>query len=966
MKRYIFFLGLMGAYATTNAQMYWQASAVQVTKNSTAQTKNTANTFKLDLKGLEKALQTAPTRESGQQGVEIMFPNSSGEFEAYEVYLSHVMDPALAKQYGLASYVGYPKSKNGNYLRFSLSPEGLQATINSNGKVDFIELKDQNKTQTYRVGHKQNTDGKIKCEQHSSADQVINELKSKPRHSSARIDHSMANNKEFRTLKIAISVSGEYYQFFGDLPKTLAGINATITTVNAIYERELATTLQVINTPGLIYTNPATDPYTQTALIGGDQTNPLHDEIQANFNTYFTNNPANYDLGHTFFAIKSAGNAGDVGCACNPQKKSKAFTSHKKPQGAAFDVDFVAHEIGHQLGATHVFSYEIEKGSTTQVEPGSGSTIMAYAGITNADVQKQTDDYFNAISIVQIKNYLANQNCGSVVNVPNQLPNVVMAAPYTIPHSTPFFLEANANDPDGNALTYNWEQSDIATSPVTEVYLEMDQGPHFRSWPPSTSAKRYFPKYQTVLDGKLWDAKNWEALSNHETQFNFKLSVRDNAVNKPLVRIEDQVVNVSSDGPFQINNLNRLSKIWLGKAFDLTWDVANTTASQYASPNVRISISNDNGATWDILQYSTPNDGQQPLVIPNSYVNGNIRFKIEAIGNIFYCLSPSVAVLPDEPCQQKLPQNIYIEELSNQSAYILWEVGSRSIYSFRYRKVGDTNWTEVATRGNSVRLSQLLENQKYEFQVASICDGKVSEYTAAQSFSTKLGKVLICNIQSMDSSEHSISNVTVNGMSQDSGPSPYADYTKNLNKHIRLAVGSSGHKISVSSKSRDSSLLTIMAWIDFNSDGNFDSSEIILNSKKQDATTVSANFSVPSNAKNIADYSTLRVMLSDNNGEELDTCANLNNGEIEDYAVVFYAEKAKLDIAPRLAKDTLNIINNQAEQVIYKIYDMEGRLLKNRLSNKELIINIEDLQAGKYVVELIDGDNRSKTNFIKQ
>jgi hypothetical protein len=58
------------------------------------------------------------------------------------------------------------------------------------------------------------------------------------------------------------------------------------------------------------------------------------------------------------------------------------------------NIDFVVHEIGHQLGANHTFSYELE-GTGVNVEP-SGSTIMGYAGITSDyDVQAASDDYLH-------------------------------------------------------------------------------------------------------------------------------------------------------------------------------------------------------------------------------------------------------------------------------------------------------------------------------------------------------------------------------------------------------------------------------------------------------------------------------------------------------------------------------------------------------------------------------------------
>jgi hypothetical protein len=626
--------------------------------------------FNLNIEPLRKELFTIVDNQSKHSTI-ISLPNADGNFEQFEVYEASNFEPALqAKFPEIRAYSGKGITDKYALLKLSISPQGISTMVfRADNPSEFIEAYSQDHT-IYSVYKSQRDKGKLPwtC---TTEDKQMDASISKELPTS---NWTQSSTGELKTLRLAQSCNGEYANYFGatssaQVALVLAGFNATLTRCNGCYEKDLALHLNLIaNTTDVIYYNPATDPY--TAWNVGNGLDDWNDQLMNTLHTIIGD--ANFDIGHMFGRSGGGGNAGCIGCVCtnvlstgggaNNSYKGAGITSPADniPQGDNFDIDYVVHEVGHQLGGNHTFSHGNE-GTGVNKEVGSGITIMGYAGITNYDLAPHSIDIYHEASIQQIQNNLAGKTCPITTNITanNATPVVAPVSNYTIPISTPFALTGSATDANNDPLTYCWEQNDNSTTTGagSNASPTKTTGPNWLSWSPTASPTRLLPKLSTILVGGFTTAQVGgdagmlsEALSSVSRTLNFRLTVRDNSPYVPVspgpakvgqTAFTDMVVTVTNtSGPFQVTVPNTNVSWPAGSTQTITWDVNNTTAAPVSCANVKISLSTDGGQTFPtVLSASTANDGTESVTMPSISPVSTCRVKIEAVGNIFFDIS---------------------------------------------------------------------------------------------------------------------------------------------------------------------------------------------------------------------------------------------------------------------------------------------------------------------------------------
>lgn len=985
------FCGLMGTFA------FGQWTPAQPQRNSSKKITEFKSYYKLDLAQLQQKLKNAQEMGGNSKFVEISLPTLSGKIERFAVYSFPVVVKELADKYELGSYVGVGIDDPSKYLRFSVAPNDFQSMIINNGELEFIDAQDSAKT-IYGVHPKTiNTKGKsfvCSTDEGFGAIKDIEEM-SKVGNSFTNqpTDFSKMSDKKYRTMRLAVSVTGEYSQKFGGtVAGALAQINATLTRVNGVFEKDFALHLNLQSFPNVIYLNGATDPYSDPA-VGTDPANTASAtgwNVQLQQTLSVNVGSANYDIGHLFGDSGGGGNAGCIGCVCiNPtgvaatslsKQKGSGYTSpaNGNPSGDSFDIDYVAHEIGHQLGANHTFSHALE-GSGVNVEPGSGSTIMGYAGITGGpatDVQPNSNAYFHKASITQVQTNLINKTCDVETTVNNSPPVITALPTYNIPKGTAFVLTASATDAENDPLTYTWEQVDNASVTTNSTNLGSTiTGASFRSFTPTTNPTRYFPKLASVLNGVLDNANNgWESVSKVARTTKFAVTVRDNNPDpaQQQTQFAEQTIVVGDVGPFRV--FTQYANTSAPTAIE--WDAAGTTAAPYNVENVKIDYTTDNGTTWTVLFASTPNDGTENFTFPASLSGQTIKLRISSIGNVFYAVN-SISVSQFAPCSAAAPTGVVVSNITASGATVSWAPVTGATYIIRYKKVSDTTWQQTTSTSPYAVLAGLNEQVIYEVQVAVVCSGNTGTYSASVNFTTK-AELTYCDASTLTGTSISISNVTLANINNNSNAAPYTNFTTNPALQVNLVKGT---PYPISIKSTLNQYNAVAVFIDYNRDGVFTDNEKAYNFPTAVGSTFTGSITVPSTAVE-NQILRMRVILiyagQGSAGASIDaslTCGtNFTHGEVEDYNVVVAptlstsetsAANSGIQIYPNPATDFLNV-TKVSDKATYKIYSAAGQLVGNgNISNGK--INVSSLIKGAYVISIEDkGKENFNSKFIKK
>ncbi len=654
MKKLLLLFTMVLTFGQMSAQSSesWQKITVAEIKDSNKIRQNiyseNQQLFQLNEAAFRQSLVGAPEKLSGNPGVVVSFPNVDGDMEQFLVWETSNFAPGLRARFPqIKSYVGKGKTDMSAFLNFSVSPEGIQTMVHRAGEgTEFIESYTTDHTVYVLFDSKSDAREKLAFACGTPEADLSAELQN-------QTNSTLADNGVLKVFRLALSCTSEYTSFYGGtIAGALGGMNATMTRVNAVFERDFAVKLEIIdNNELVIYTNAATDPYDNAVPNGtGDPENG----IQATWNAQLQNTltavlgNAAYDIGHLFGASGGGGNAGCIGCVCVNNQKGSGFTSpsNNAPVGDTFDIDFVAHEMGHQLGANHTYSYRLE-GAGVNIEPGSGTTIMGYAGVTGLyDVQQNSDPFFASRSILQVQTNLLNKTCGVNTQLVNSTPTANAGPNYNIPFGTAFILTGEGSDADaGDVLTYLWEQNDNANASVvganSSAFPDKRVGPNFRTFTPTDTPIRYMPQLSSVLAGSL--STRWESVQSAAgaRALNFTLTVRDNALGGGQTKRDATLINVSSAiGPFNVTSQNAAGTVWTpGTTESITWNVNNTT-SLPGSAEVNIKLSVDGGLTFPItLAGNTPNDGQETITVPALPPSLLNRIKIEPVGNIYYAVN---------------------------------------------------------------------------------------------------------------------------------------------------------------------------------------------------------------------------------------------------------------------------------------------------------------------------------------
>ena len=603
-----------------------------------------------NIDALRTLLRGAPQESrynDGMPGAKLNLPSPDGRMIEFDIYESKIMEePDYSSFPNIRTYIAVNSKNKVEHGRIDVTEQGFHAMIFTDGDTYFIEPASLNNHKTlisyYKRDNKEEKNFICETGESEMEGEVLEE----------RDPLTCNSSMTLVSHRTAVACTFEYAAFHGGtVALALSAIVTTVNRVSGVYEKDLGVRLILIGNNSLIlftagngYT-AANDPYSN-----GNGGNMLS-ENQAKIDMVI--GAANYDIGHV--VSTGGGGVAYLGCVCN-SNKAGGVTGSGTPIGDVFDIDYVAHEMGHQYGGSHTFngnagSCNGNRTGTSAYEPGSGSTIQAYAGICSPqDISPHSDAYFVHRSLFQILTHVnPNSSCETIVSgTANTTPQILTyTSGKSIPANTPFFMDATATDPNGDVITYCWEENDLGSA--GDIDAASTTKPIFRTFNPTTSGRRYFPRTQDVLNNLVTYG---EVLPSVARTLSFIVTARDNhATGGGICRQTTSITVVANTG-FAVTAPNTAVTWASPSTHDITWNVNGTTSAPISCPNVDIQVSFDNGLSFFTIANNTPNDGTFSWNIPSGINSNQVRIRIVCSNNVFYDVNnvPFTIGNPDQKC----------------------------------------------------------------------------------------------------------------------------------------------------------------------------------------------------------------------------------------------------------------------------------------------------------------------------
>jgi hypothetical protein len=640
---FIVFAPLKQVLAQTLSESEFSRWQLLVEKNTSQTLKSIKNTSQVKKYAADTTLLRTillnSVKKTPQQPIIITLPLPDGSYADFSLTAYAVMATALAEKYSeIKTFRGYQIDNPENNGRFDITEHGFHGMFLFKGKMAFIEPAHN---ESYYLSYFQHD--KTRSNSNAFHKQEPKRVNNEFLITGSRLDKKAkavqitSATSSIKTYQLAISASGEYSTFHGGTKtKVLGELVTLVNRLNDVYGRDLAIQFQLVaNNDQLIHLDAATDPFNNDDQDGGINTAIIDGIIGS----------ANYDIGHV--VNTNGGGLAVLGGGCNQTYKGDGITGSGNPINDAFYIDYVAHEVGHQLGAEHTFNgtegaCDGNRSSIAAYEPGSASTIMGYAGICGSqNLQNNSMAYFHAISIDQINEYSrfgTGSTCGIDSTTTNNIPTVDAGLDYTIPANTPFTLTGTATDEDQNTLTYDWQQFDLGTA-SSSAAEQIDDGsrPLFRVWEPVAIPTRTFPRMADILTGMLTIGEVYPAT---DRALNFRLLVRDD---QGGVGGDNTTITVVDTG--EAFAVFTPTSPWLSNDEVVTWKTSATELAPISCNAVDINLSIDGGNTFSInLATGVANTGSANVKVQNlSSTQG--RIKVSCANNIFFAINGSQFVV---------------------------------------------------------------------------------------------------------------------------------------------------------------------------------------------------------------------------------------------------------------------------------------------------------------------------------